>query len=191
VARLALLDKVLDELFTDEHVRSWRSLIIDLSYNEGGDDQLGLSLAGRLTDTAYLAYTRGGAVLRRIGPAMTQLRMLRWQLCTARRHTQGGRAHSQRAVDADRPATPDDGTGAVRDIERLVKPRVADSLPSVGKSSLTERRNAPLIWRSAASGEPNRRSWTLTASPAPVIRSHLRSRTRDGPVEVGELPARP
>jgi hypothetical protein len=134
VARLALLDKVLDELFTDEHVRSWRSLIIDLSYNEGGDDELGLSLAGRLTDTAYLAYTRGGAVLRHIGPAMTQLRMLRWQLCTARRHAQGGRAHSQRAVDADRPATPDDGTGAVRDIERLVKPRVADSLPSVGKS---------------------------------------------------------
>ena len=58
VTRQALLDKALDEVFTDQHVHSWRSLIIDVSYNEGGDDQLGLSLAGRLTDTPYLAYTK-------------------------------------------------------------------------------------------------------------------------------------
>ena len=58
VARQALLDKVLDEVFSDAHVRSWKGLVIDLSYNEGGDDQLGLSIAGRLTDTPYTAYTK-------------------------------------------------------------------------------------------------------------------------------------
>jgi hypothetical protein len=58
VARKALLDSVLDDVFSADRVKSWRGLVIDLSYNEGGDDQLGLQLAGRLTDNPYTAYTK-------------------------------------------------------------------------------------------------------------------------------------
>ncbi len=58
VAREALLDTVLDKVFTAARVKSLRGLVIDLRYNEGGDDQLGLRIAGRLTDTPYTAYTK-------------------------------------------------------------------------------------------------------------------------------------
>jgi hypothetical protein len=58
LARKTLLDGVLDRVFSAEHVRSWRELVIDLSYNDGGDDQIGLDIAGRMTDTAYTAYTK-------------------------------------------------------------------------------------------------------------------------------------
>jgi hypothetical protein len=58
LGRQALLDQVLDEVFSDAHVKSWKSLVIDLRYNDGGDDELGLSLAGRMTDRPYTAYTK-------------------------------------------------------------------------------------------------------------------------------------
>ncbi|MDT7752010.1 MAG: hypothetical protein QOD96_5672 [Pseudonocardiales bacterium] len=58
LARQALLDQVLDEVFSDAHVKAWKSLVIDLRYNDGGDDELGLSLAGRMTDRPYTAYTK-------------------------------------------------------------------------------------------------------------------------------------
>ena len=58
LARQALLDQVLDEAFSDAHVRSWKGLVIDLRYNDGGDDELGLSIAGRMTDRSYTAYTK-------------------------------------------------------------------------------------------------------------------------------------
>lgn len=58
LARQALLDQVMDEVFSDAHMRSWKSLVIDLRYNDGGDDELGLSLAGRMTDRPYTAYTK-------------------------------------------------------------------------------------------------------------------------------------
>ena len=58
LARQALLDQVLDEVFSDAQVKSWKSLVIDLRYNDGGDDELGLSIAGRMTDRSYTAYTK-------------------------------------------------------------------------------------------------------------------------------------
>ena len=58
LARQALLDQVLDEVFSDAHVRSWKGLVIDLRYNDGGDDELGLSIAGRMTNRPYTAYTK-------------------------------------------------------------------------------------------------------------------------------------
>jgi hypothetical protein len=58
LGRQALLDQVLDQVFSADHVKTWRGLVIDVSYNDGGDDQLGLSLAGRMTDTPYTAYTK-------------------------------------------------------------------------------------------------------------------------------------
>lgn len=58
LGRQALLDQVLDQVFSDDHVKAWRGLVIDISYNDGGDDQLGLSIAGRMTDRPYTAYTK-------------------------------------------------------------------------------------------------------------------------------------
>lgn len=58
LGRQALLDQVLDQVFTADHVKSWKGLVIDVSYNDGGDDQLGLNLAGRMTDKPYTAYTK-------------------------------------------------------------------------------------------------------------------------------------
>jgi hypothetical protein len=54
----AALDQALTAVFTKQHVASLRGLIIDLRVNGGGSDQLGLTLAGRLTDRAYLAYAK-------------------------------------------------------------------------------------------------------------------------------------
>lgn len=54
----AELARALDKIFTRSHVDSWRGLIIDVRFNTGGDDALGLQVAGRLTDTAYTAYSK-------------------------------------------------------------------------------------------------------------------------------------
>lgn len=49
------LDEALNAIFTTQRVASLHGLIIDLRVNGGGSDQLGLDLAARLTDRAYLA----------------------------------------------------------------------------------------------------------------------------------------
>lgn len=56
--QLAELDRALDAVLTRERTDSLRGLIIDLRVNGGGDDALGVHLAGRLTDTPYLAYRK-------------------------------------------------------------------------------------------------------------------------------------
>lgn len=57
-ASSAELTRALDAVFTPQRVAALRSLIIDLRRNSGGSDALGLQIAGRLTDTPYLAYTK-------------------------------------------------------------------------------------------------------------------------------------
>jgi hypothetical protein len=54
----AVLAKALDAIFTRSRVNAWRGLIIDVSFNTGGDDALGLQVASRLTNTAYTAYSK-------------------------------------------------------------------------------------------------------------------------------------
>ena len=54
----AELAAVLDEIFTPSRVDSWRGLVIDLRFNTGGDDALGLQIAGRLTDRPYTGYAK-------------------------------------------------------------------------------------------------------------------------------------
>ncbi|WP_406060587.1 S41 family peptidase [Streptomyces sp. NBC_01077] len=56
--QLAELDRALDAILTRERTDSLRGLIIDLRLNGGGDDALGVHLAGRLTDTPHLAYRK-------------------------------------------------------------------------------------------------------------------------------------
>ncbi|MBO0848802.1 MAG: hypothetical protein J2P20_05025, partial [Pseudonocardia sp.] len=50
----------LDAIFTQAHVSAWRGLVIDVRWNDGGDDALALQVAGRLTNTPYVAYTKSG-----------------------------------------------------------------------------------------------------------------------------------
>ncbi|MBJ3808976.1 S41 family peptidase [Streptomyces flavofungini] len=57
-AQLAELDRALGIVFTKERTRDLRGLIIDLRINGGGSDELGLRVAGRLTDSGYVAYTK-------------------------------------------------------------------------------------------------------------------------------------
>ncbi|MGW2226354.1 S41 family peptidase [Streptomyces formicae] len=57
-AQLAELDKALDTVLTPARTASLKGLIIDLRVNGGGSDALGLHIAGRLTDTPYLAYSK-------------------------------------------------------------------------------------------------------------------------------------
>ncbi|MFD7426835.1 S41 family peptidase [Streptomyces sp. NPDC059818] len=57
-AQLAELDKALDAVLTAGRTASLTGLIIDLRINGGGSDALGLHLAERLTDTAYVAYRK-------------------------------------------------------------------------------------------------------------------------------------
>ncbi|MET9610725.1 S41 family peptidase [Streptomyces sp. NPDC006512] len=57
-AELAELDRALDTVLGQERTRRLKGLVIDLRINGGGDDALGLHLAGRLTDTPYLAYSK-------------------------------------------------------------------------------------------------------------------------------------
>ncbi|WP_405834630.1 MULTISPECIES: S41 family peptidase [unclassified Streptomyces] len=57
-AQLAELDRALDTVLTPERTAALRGLIIDLRVNGGGEDALGVHLAGRLTDTPYVAYRK-------------------------------------------------------------------------------------------------------------------------------------
>ncbi|MFE9847051.1 S41 family peptidase [Streptomyces goshikiensis] len=57
-AELAELDKALDTILDQERTRHLKGLIIDLRINGGGSDAMGLHIAGRLTDTPYLAYSK-------------------------------------------------------------------------------------------------------------------------------------
>ncbi|MGW2618073.1 S41 family peptidase [Streptomyces sp. NPDC001500] len=57
----AELDKALDAVLTGARTRgpeALRALVIDLRFNGGGSDALGLRLASRLTSHAYIAYTK-------------------------------------------------------------------------------------------------------------------------------------
>lgn len=58
VTSSAVLARVLDTVFTEQRVHSWRGLVIDVRFNTGGDDALGLQVAGRLTGTPYVAYRK-------------------------------------------------------------------------------------------------------------------------------------
>jgi hypothetical protein len=58
VDNAAILADALNAIFTPARVTSWRGLIIDVRFNTGGDDQLGLQVASRLTNTSYLAYSK-------------------------------------------------------------------------------------------------------------------------------------
>ncbi|MEW2373747.1 S41 family peptidase [Streptomyces sp. NPDC006656] len=57
-AELAELDKALDTVFGQERTRHLKGMVIDVRINGGGSDALGLHIAGRLTDTPYLAYSK-------------------------------------------------------------------------------------------------------------------------------------
>ncbi|MFI9213083.1 S41 family peptidase [Streptomyces sp. NPDC053253] len=57
-AELAELDKALDTVLSQERTRHLKGLVIDLRINGGGSDAMGLHIAGRLTDTPYLAYSK-------------------------------------------------------------------------------------------------------------------------------------
>lgn len=57
----AALDEALDEILTPARTtgsHALRGLILDVRLNRGGSDALGLRLAARLTDRAYLAYRK-------------------------------------------------------------------------------------------------------------------------------------
>lgn len=54
----------LDAVFTQAHISAWRGLVIDVRWNDGGDDALALQVAGRLTNIPYTAYTKSP----RVGP---------------------------------------------------------------------------------------------------------------------------
>ncbi|WP_245876802.1 S41 family peptidase [Streptomyces uncialis] len=57
----AELTKVLDRIVTRARTSgpgAWRGLIVDIRVNAGGMDQLGLSIASRLTDRSYQAYAK-------------------------------------------------------------------------------------------------------------------------------------
>ncbi|MGW7030369.1 S41 family peptidase [Streptomyces xanthophaeus] len=57
-AELAELDKALDAVLGQDRTRHLLGLVIDLRINGGGSDAMGLHIAGRLTDTPYLAYSK-------------------------------------------------------------------------------------------------------------------------------------
>ncbi|MFL6073624.1 MAG: S41 family peptidase [Mycobacteriales bacterium] len=54
----AELDRALDAVFTAQRAGDLRGLIVDVRYNPGGDDALGLAVAARLTGRPYLAYAK-------------------------------------------------------------------------------------------------------------------------------------
>ncbi|MDT0454066.1 S41 family peptidase [Streptomyces hesseae] len=54
----AELDRALDAVFTPQRVRSLRGLVLDLRFNGGGSDRLGLHVAERLTNRPYTAYLK-------------------------------------------------------------------------------------------------------------------------------------
>ncbi|WP_344369257.1 S41 family peptidase [Streptomyces indiaensis] len=57
-AHRAELDKALDTILTEHRTDRLKGLIIDLRINGGGSDALGIHIAERLTDKAYLAYSK-------------------------------------------------------------------------------------------------------------------------------------
>ncbi|WP_246259057.1 S41 family peptidase [Streptomyces typhae] len=57
-AHRAELDRALAAVFTKKRTRRLDGLIVDLRINGGGSDVLGLRIAGRLTDTGYVAYRK-------------------------------------------------------------------------------------------------------------------------------------
>ncbi|MFJ3516927.1 S41 family peptidase [Streptomyces sp. NPDC090131] len=57
-AELAELDRALDTVLGLERTQHLKGLVIDLRINGGGSDAMGLHIAGRLTDTPYLAYAK-------------------------------------------------------------------------------------------------------------------------------------
>ncbi|AWT47369.1 MULTISPECIES: S41 family peptidase [Streptomyces] len=57
-AQLAELDRALDTVLSRERTQRLKGLIIDVRINGGGSDALGVHIAERLTDTAYLAYSK-------------------------------------------------------------------------------------------------------------------------------------
>ncbi|WP_064745576.1 S41 family peptidase [Pseudonocardia acaciae] len=58
VRNQAALRRALAAVFTPRRVAEWRGLTIDVRHNSGGDDALGLQVAGRLTDRPYPAFTK-------------------------------------------------------------------------------------------------------------------------------------
>jgi C-terminal processing protease CtpA/Prc len=58
----AAMSQALDAVFTQARVNAWRGLVIDVRWNEGGDDVLALQVAGRLTNNPYAAYTKAARV---------------------------------------------------------------------------------------------------------------------------------
>ncbi|MET7640748.1 S41 family peptidase [Streptomyces sp. NPDC005438] len=57
-AQQAALDRALDAVLDPDDGRRPHGLILDLRVHGGGSDALGVHLAGRLTDTPYLAYAK-------------------------------------------------------------------------------------------------------------------------------------
>jgi hypothetical protein len=53
-----ILGQALDKIFTAGRVASLRGLVIDDRFNTGGDDELALQVAGRLTNSPYLAFRK-------------------------------------------------------------------------------------------------------------------------------------
>jgi len=58
LASKAEMDRALAAVFTRARVAAWRGLVIDLRNNSGGEDALALEVAGRLTNTPYLAFSK-------------------------------------------------------------------------------------------------------------------------------------
>jgi hypothetical protein len=54
----AVLGQALDQIFTPAQVAALHGLVVDVRFNTGGDDALGLQLAGRLTGSPYVAYRK-------------------------------------------------------------------------------------------------------------------------------------
>ncbi len=57
-ANEAEVKRMLDTVFTPARVAGLTMLVIDVRNNPGGQDALGIEIAGRLTDRPYLAYTK-------------------------------------------------------------------------------------------------------------------------------------
>jgi hypothetical protein len=53
-----VLTNVLNTIFTAQRVATLKGLIIDVRFNDGGDDALGLQVIGRLTNTPYVAFRK-------------------------------------------------------------------------------------------------------------------------------------
>ncbi|MEN8651429.1 S41 family peptidase [Streptomyces sp. 21So2-11] len=53
-----ILDAALDKILTQGRIRTLRGLVVDLRFNGGGSDALGIQIAERLTDRPYTAYTK-------------------------------------------------------------------------------------------------------------------------------------